>query len=646
VASRKLISLILLGLAWSAAGAVERVERGNLMLEGVPEIPAEVTERLNQYQNTRSGGFASWLHDGAILITTRFGDTSQVHRVSEPMGMRQQLTFFAEPVSNASVPPDSELNGFVYSRDAGGNEFYQLYWFDFANGQSTLLTDGRSRNTGPTWSNRGDRFAYASTRRDGRNYDIYIADPRQASHEEHRLVLEGEGLWVPMDWSPQDDRLLVMNYRSITDSRVFQLDLESGETTQVFPQDTPVGFGGAAFDRSGEGVYVVHDHGSEFKQLHHVDLASGKSKPISADIPWDVSSFTLTRDRSRMAFVTNEGGMSRLYLRDVKRDRALPGLELPVGLIGGLSFKPDGQALAMTLNTPQSPSDVFVYEFAGRQLLRWTESEVGGLDTSKFPVPALISFESFDGLDVPAWLYTPQGEGPHPVIIQIHGGPEAQSRPGFSSTYAYWVNELGAAVISPNVRGSAGYGKSYLQMDNGPLREDSVKDIGALLDWIKTRPDLDAERVIVYGGSYGGYMVLASMMHFDERLLGGVSIVGISSFVTFLENTEAYRRDLRRAEYGDERDPEMRAIMERISPLNNAEKIRSPLFVAQGYNDPRVPYTESEQIVAAVRDNGVPVWYLLAMDEGHGFAKKPNRDYFQAATVLFFERLFEGELAD
>jgi dipeptidyl aminopeptidase/acylaminoacyl peptidase len=364
------------------------------------------------------------------------------------------------------------------------------------------------------------------------------------------------------------------------------------------------------------------------------------STPLSAHIPWDITAITLTRERDKLAFVSNEGGMSRLNILDLARNRALPVPELPVGSIGALAFSPDGAALAMTHNTPQSPSDVFVYEFRKRSLTRWTDSEVGGLDTARFPVPELVSYASFDGLEVPAWVYRPAGPGPHPVIVQIHGGPEAQSRPVFNPLFAYWVNELGAAVVSPNVRGSAGYGKTYLRLDNGVLREDSVRDIGALLDWIGTQPDLDAERVIVYGGSYGGYMVLASLVHFDERLLGGVSIVGISSFVTFLENTESYRRDLRRAEYGDEREPEMRAFLERISPLNNADKITSPLFVAQGYNDPRVPYTESEQIVGAVRANEVDVWYLLAMDEGHGFAKKANRDYFQAATVLFLRELF------
>lgn len=622
-----------------AADTPERVQRGTLVLENVPGIPPAITARLEQYQNTRQAGLASWLHDGGILVATRFGETNQVHRVSQPMGARQQLTFFAEPVNSASVSPDPGLNGFAYLRDVGGNEFFQLHWFDLDSGESRLLTDGQSRNTDALWANRGDRFAYASTRRDGRNYDIYVGTPA-GDHGSHRLVFQGSGLWMPMDWSPDDRQLLLINYRSITDSTVHLLEVESGLLTQVFPQDQPVGFAGGAFDRTGRGVYLVHDHGAEFKQLHRLDLDTGASTPLSAHIPWDVNALALSRARDQMAFVVNEGGTSRLHLLDLKRLRPLPAPELPVGLIGALAFSFDGRSLAMTLNTPQSPSDVFVHDLRRRKLERWTESEVGGLDTSRFPVPELVKFPSFDGLEVPAWVYRPAGPGPHPVIVQIHGGPEAQSRPMFNSLFAYWVNELGAAVLSPNVRGSSGYGKTYLQLDNGTLREDSVKDIGALLDWVATQPDLDAERVIVYGGSYGGYMVLASLVHFDARLLGGVSIVGISNFVTFLENTEAYRRDLRRAEYGDERDPEMRAFLERISPLNNADAINSPLFVAQGYNDPRVPYTESEQIVAAVRGNGVPVWYLLAMDEGHGFAKKTNRDYFQAATVMFFEQLF------
>jgi dipeptidyl aminopeptidase/acylaminoacyl peptidase len=640
---RKAVPLVIACcLAALAQAEPERVERGNLRLENLPPIPAEVTARLEQYQNTRAAVPTSWLHDGGLLVVTRFADTNQVHRVRKPLGAREQLTFFAEPVNIGSVSPDPALKGFIYRRDVGGNEFFQLYWFDFATGESRLLTDGTSRNTDPVWSNRGDRFAFATTRRDGQNYDVYVAVPG-SDVAAHRLVLEGDGFWMPLDWSPDDRRLLLINYRSITDSSIHIVDLDDGAIIEVNRQDEPVGYAGALFDRSGRGVFLAHDHRAEFKQLHHLELSSGKTTPVSADIPWDVSEFTLSPDRTVLAFAVNEGGMSKLHLRDLRRNRPLPAPALPVGIVAGLRFSHDGDSLAMAVNTPQSSSDVFVHALRDRRLTRWTESEVGGLDTARFPLPELVNFPSFDGLEVPAWVYRPASGGPHPVVVQIHGGPEAQSRPAFNSLIAYWVNELGAAVISPNVRGSAGYGKTYLQLDNGVLREDSVKDIGALLDWIEEQPDLDADRVIVYGGSYGGYMVLASLVHFDARLLGGVSIVGISNFVTFLENTESYRRDLRRVEYGDERDPEMREFLANISPLNNAERITSPLFVAQGYNDPRVPYTESEQIVRAVRANDVAVWYLLAMDEGHGFAKKANRDYFQAATVMFFKDLFEKD---
>ncbi len=626
----------------AGAAEVSRVERGNLVLENMPEIPAEITQRLAQYQNTRSAGLIDWLSDGSVLIATRFGDTNQIHRVRVPMGARTQITFLGEPVRGASVSPDPDLDGFLYLYDIGGSEFSQVYWFDLAAGNSTLLTDGKSRNGSITWANAGDRFAYTSTRRDGRNFDVWIGTP-ESGYEQHTLVHESNGLWVPMDWSPDDSRLLLLEYLSINHSRIHVLDLSSGTLTEVNPSETPIGYNGGAFDNTGNGVYLVHDEGAEFKQLHHVDLKSARSRPLSANIPWDVVSVALTRDRNRMAFVVNDGGRSQLHLRDLRRNRALQAPKLPVGLISGLNFNRDGNRLAMTVSTSRSPSDVFVYDVGRRSLTRWTESEVGGLDTAKFPEPELVRFNSFDGREIPAWVYKPTGEGTHPVVIQIHGGPESQSRPGFSSTYAYWVNELGAAVISPNVRGSSGYGKTYLQLDNGMKREDSVKDIGALLDWIAAQPDLDAERVIVYGGSYGGYMVLASLVHYNDRLLGGIDIVGISNFVSFLENTESYRRDLRRAEYGDERDAEMRAHLEKISPLSRMGEVSRPLFVAQGLNDPRVPASEAEQVVEAVRGNGGEVWYLLAKDEGHGFAKKVNRDYFQAASALFMQRLFERD---
>ena len=358
-------------------------------------------------------------------------------------------------------------------------------------------------------------------------------------------------------------------------------------------------------------------------------------KRVVAEHDWDVQAMALSPDGSTIAYTTNEGGISEIYIIDAATGERLPGPDLPVGLIGGIRFSPDGERIGFTHSSAASPGDAWTYELASRELVRWTESEVGGLDTSSFSPPELVRFESFDGLEVPAFVHRPEGEGPHPVIISIHGGPESQARPGFSSTYQYWVRELGAAVIVPNVRGSAGYGNDYVNLDNVRLRENSVRDIGALLDWIAEQPDLDADRVVVYGGSYGGYMVLASMVHYSDRLAGGINIVGISNFVTFLENTAGYRQDLRRAEYGDERDPEVREFLESISPANHAHRITAPLFIIQGANDPRVPLSEAEQILAAVREAGGDPWYLVAMDEGHGFARQSNRDFQREAETLF-----------
>jgi dipeptidyl aminopeptidase/acylaminoacyl peptidase len=374
---------------------------------------------------------------------------------------------------------------------------------------------------------------------------------------------------------------------------------------------------------------------------------------VTADIPWNVEDGALSDDRRRAAFTVNEGGRSALYLLDPQTRKYARVNSIPVGLVGELEFSPDGNKLALTINTAKSPSDTYVLYLDGDalsygKLERWTFSEVGGLDTTTFREPELIQYPTFDDVDgkprqIPAWLYKPAGSGPFPVVISIHGGPEGQARPAFSSTYQLWLEKLGVAILVPNVRGSSGYGRTYVRLDNGFQREDSVKDIGALLDWIEAHPDLDQDRVAVFGGSYGGYMVLASAVHFSDRLRAAVDIVGISSFVTFLENTQDYRRDLRRVEYGDERDPEMRAHLEKISPVNSVEKINIPLFVVQGENDPRVPVTESIQMVAALREQGETVWYMNALNEGHGYRKKENRDIYQQATVLFLKTHLLGE---
>lgn len=617
---------------------VDRREVGNLTLENVPQAPAAVREALRRYQNARSASFQTWLEDGSMLISTRFGQTAQLHRVAGPGADRTQLTFFDEPVAGAEGVPGS-ADRFVFTKDTGGDEYFQGYLSGLTGGE-TVFTEPGTRNQSLLFSKDGRTMAWARVGKGDPDYDIVtmtVGDPAS-----RRTVFEGTGATAPVAWSPDGKTLLLGRYLSATSSKLYLLDLATGKAKEINPSKTEIAYDGGQFTPDGLSLLLTTDQGSDFKRLVQMDLASGRMTPVSpADLTWDIETFDLSPDGRILAYSVNEGGRSRVVVQDLKTRRALPQPQLPVGVLGALKFSPDGKSLAIGLNAATSPADVWVFRPESGELVRWTYSEAGGLDLTALSEPTLANFKSFDGLTVPAWVYRPARiNGRAPVIIDIHGGPEGQDRPGFNSRRQYWAAELGAVTIAPNVRGSDGYGKTYIKLDNGPKRQDSVKDIGALLDWIATQPDLDKDRVVVYGGSYGGFMVLASLAAYSDRLAGAVDIVGISNFTTFLTNTEGYRRDLRRAEYGDERDPAMKKIFDQISPLNLTDRMKKPLFVIQGRNDPRVPWTEAEQIVSAVRGRGGEVWYMLAGDEGHGFRKKQNIDAQREAETMFFSKVF------
>ncbi|MGB3779472.1 MAG: S9 family peptidase, partial [Tunicatimonas sp.] len=528
-------------------------------------------------------------------------------------------------------------------------EFAQLFWYDSETGRTRMLSDGESRNSNGTWSNQGDRFVFSSTRRSGKDFDIYVSS-MQSPQEAELLVDRGQGIWYPTDWSPDDQKIILGQYQSAAKANLYVLDVAEKSLTPINDTSATAYFGGGQWNADGSGLFVISNQAGEFRTLMYYDIGTKELTPLTNDIPWDVENIAINADRSQLAFVTNEDGINQLYVLDTEQRTYQKVDGLPMGQIYSMVFHPKDNQLALSIGTAQSPGDAYVLDLSdGNRLTRWTNSEVGGLNTETFVQPELISFPSYDSTiqkerQIPAFYFRPtETNGPTPVVLYIHGGPEGQYTPYFSSFVNYLVNEMGIAVVAPNVRGSAGYGKSYLQLDNGFQRKESVKDIGALLDWVEKQPELDNERVAVYGGSYGGYMVLASMVDYNDRLRCGVDVVGISNFVTFLENTEEYRRDLRRAEYGDERDPEMRAFLKKISPNNQAEKIKKPLFVIQGANDPRVPASESEQMVEEIRGTGSEVWYLLAKDEGHGFRKKGNRDYQYNAVALFFQQYLLGD---
>ena len=615
-----------------AAPPPDQVTVGNLVVQGVPELPSALRARLARYQNTRAAGLLDWVGDG-VLVATRFGNATQLHRVDAPLGMRRQITFFKEPVGVAMVNPNPAYNGFVYMKDVGGSEFYQLFWRDEASDADVLLSDGKSLYVGVSWSPSGRWLGYSTTERNGVDWDMHVQD----LHGRKKVLQQGEGVgWSIRDWSPDENRVLISQYLSASEVRLYELDVATGKRERLLGHVTAA-FGAVAYGKDGD-IYFTSDMNGEFRRLHRLHRRTGAVTVLTADTPWDVETFTTSHARDRLAYVTNEDGISRLFVMHLPNGAFVALPALPSGIVSGPLFHPDGTRLGFTVRSATMPADVYSIDFKTRALSRWTRSELGGLRSEDIIEPELIRFSSFDGRDIPAFVYRPRRPGPHPVIVNIHGGPESQARPSFSPSTQYYLNELGAAVIYPNVRGSRGYGKSYLSLDNGRRRENAVRDIGALLDWIAATPDLDASRVAVTGGSYGGYMVLASLVHYGDRLRAGVERVGISNFVTFLENTQPYRQDLRRAEYGDERDPAMREFLQSISPLNAVAEIATPLLVSQGLNDPRVPASESEQIVAALREQGVPVWYVLAKDEGHGFRKKVNRDYLAAATALFLQR--------
>lgn len=612
----------------------------NLITENIPEISKDLANQVKKYTESRGASLTA-IHPlkEEIIIATRFGSTPQFHKVSKPLGARKQITFFDEPMSNASYEP---INGnyIIYSKDVGGNEFGQLYSMDLQTLQSTLLTDGgRSQNGNVVWKKDGSGFFFTSTKRNGGDRDIYYMNSNDPKSTKLILQVKGGG-WGIGDISADAKKLLVEEGISANESHLWMLDIETSNLSEVCNRtDKNIVQTKAKFSSNPNEIWFVTDRDNEFQRLATMDLSSKKVLYHTSTIPWDVSQYILTEDKSKLAFVTNEGGLNKMYLMDTATKKYNEIKNIPIGLISGLVFTNNGNSLFFTQSTADSSSDVYQLDLSSNKIARWTESELGEMRKEDMSKPKYIEWASFDKLKISGFYYpaSTKFNGKRPVLINIHGGPESQSFASFLGSNNFYTNEMGIALIFPNVRGSSGFGKTYIAKDNGFLREDSVKDIGALLDWIALQPELDKDRVMIMGGSYGGYMTLATAFHFADRIRCSVDIVGISNFNTFLKNTEEYRRDLRRVEYGDERDEKMYAFLDKIAPLNNTDKIKKPMFIIQGTNDPRVPLTEALQMRNKLKAQGNTVWYLEAKDEGHGFKKKPNVDFQRLAVIKFIE---------
>jgi dipeptidyl aminopeptidase/acylaminoacyl peptidase len=612
----------------------------SLVVRGIPPIPNSIAEAASRYRNWNFASFVGWAPDkNGMIVVSRVKEINQVHFAASQGAPLRQITFLNEPVTSVAVCPDFSRRALLFTKDSGGDENFQIYSQCLDSAAPVRITNGKWQNEGIVWSNAGDCFAFHSNRRNGVDFDLYVCDIRNPKPGKPALARAGS--WSVEDWSPDDSLLLVSHYLSRTASYLYVCNWRTGTCTSLHDTLDTVSQEVGAWGPGGRGVFLTSDKATDFRTLRYLDLASRHETVLTGGIPWDVREIDLSRDRRWLAFQTNQHGYSHIYIMNTAtfRFREIPGL--PLGGISGLRFDPAGERLGMTITTATQPEEAYAMKLSDFSFFRWTSSGLGGLDSNSFVAPDLIRYPSFDSTGgqprlVPCFVYKPKNRpGPFPVLVDVHGGPESQFWPYFRPEIQFDVCELGLCVLAPNIRGSGGYGKEWLSLDNGYRREDAVRDIGTLLDWIKGRPDLNASAVAISGGSYGGYIALASLIRYGEKLCAGLDSYGICDFVTFLEHTSAYRRDLRRVEYGDERDPDMRAFLLRISPLTNASRITRPLFMFQGANDPRVPLSESEQMAAAVRANNGTVWSIVAKDEGHGLRRKANQDFLDYAEALF-----------
>jgi dipeptidyl aminopeptidase/acylaminoacyl peptidase len=608
-------------------------------VDGVPPIPLAVADAVAPYGQFRLARLLSWHPtERRMLISTAFGNQSQIHEVRSPGGARTQLTFLRDGVTGGAwYEPGGRY--FVFRKDtSGGGEAMQLFRYDLESGRITMLTDGRARHGVPAWSRRRGLIAYDSTRRNGKDRDLYVMDPMDPASG--KIIAEVDGTWSALDWRADDKEILALQLiAGSTETRLWRIAVDSGSRTLVTPKtDQPARWTGAQFSSDGQSVYALSDRDSDHLRIWRSDLAKGTWTPVT-DADLAIEGFATSPVSSLLAVVVDRGSTGELRLIDGMSGKRRPAPSLPPGVIWNLAWHRTGTAIGVEFAGARTSRDAYAIDLKSNTLERWTASEVGGANPESLADAEIIEWKSFDGLKIPGVLYKPASRftGPRPVIINVHGGPELRERPRMLGRSNYFRNELGIAVIYPNIRGSSGYGKTYEHLDDGLKREDAVKDIGALLDWIATRPEFDKTRVLLTGSSYGGYITLASAIAYGDRIRCAIEGFGLSDFVAFLEGTDPARRRDRLLEYGDPSDPEIRAFLKRISPLTSAASLKIPLFVAQGAKDTRVPPDQAEAMVKAVRKNGTPVWYVV-YDAGHEELSITANDYTIYAWTVFIQK--------
>jgi dipeptidyl aminopeptidase/acylaminoacyl peptidase len=622
------------GLSTQSAGA--------LVFDAVPPIDPKLSSRLSAYLVGRDAAFLAWLPDNSLLVGTRFADLPQVHRVSAPLGMREQLTWFADPVMKVLASPSGSADGFIFLREHDADGLPQLYYYSFDAHQARMLTNGIGRHGSPLWSADGQHVVFTGNDRDGVTQDIFMSEPGAATPP-HLAVAGRDRPWLPLDWSADGHKLLLWQPGSNDQNDLYIGDVNTGS---VLPADVGkhLGIRQARFSADGRGIYFSSVDDGDFAQLRYVDLVTHEAHDVTGAIPWDIVDFQIGVDGRYLAYVTNDSGRDRLTVLDSQSKLELSPAGLPEGRITGLHFDHTGHLLAFAAEGPQAPSDVYVFEPERNQLTRWTHSEPGAVNPQNFVPAQLVQYPTFDHGKagprlIPAFVYRPRTPGTHPVLIDIHDGPAAQFRPGFDAFIQFAVNELGYVVIAPNIRGSTGYGKSYAELDNGPGREDALRDLGSLLVWVGMQKDLNHTQVAVMGQAYGGFMALAMLATYGDRLSGGIIVDGYASLPSYVADGSPSELADRRVEFGDVHDPQALAELNRLSPLNNLAQIRKPVLVFQGLQDSAAQVQQAGQIVAGLRARGGVAWYVTARNEGHDIVHAANREAWLATVAQFLKNL-------
>ncbi len=602
----------------------------------LPPLPPALSARVLQYAQARSAALRDVSEGGRlVLVATQFGSSPQLHRLSQPLGMREQLTFFEAPVGRAAfLPGDSSTLLFLQEGARKGGAL-QLFRLDLRTGRTELLTDGTSHHETFVLSPDGRWLAYSSTRRTGLDSDVYLAEVADA-HAARRLTAL-QGRWLPLEFSPDGSQLLVAEGPDGEAGRLWLLDIARGARRLLVtgPEGSRAGVRAARFSADGRAVYLLLD-GTDFTTLRRLPLDPPQAVPeaVVADVPAEVEEVAVSTDGT-LVFSTNEAGYSRAYLVRGRRAEALP---LPEGVLHDLRFAPGkGEVLFFSLESPTSPADVWAFSLKTRKLVRWTKSEVGGVDTRRLVAPKLVRYVTKDGLSLSAFLYLPS-EVPVgtqvPVVLALHDGPSAQERPVFRWDYQLLL-EHGLAVLAPNLRGSTGFGKAFGALDDGVLRELTLlQDIPATLAMLARQPGVDASRLAAWGHGYGGYLALTAAALYPTAFRAVADEGGPWQLSSFVETAPPYRREALRAEYGDERRPEVRAVLERLSPLAAVERMPASLLLVQAKQDARLPATQAQQLI---HTRGRADWYLLAVDEGPALNGEEARALLATTLSLFLE---------